>query len=215
MIKKLLLLATLMMGLGLSPARVLAAAVEPAGEGQKASAAHEEEKPGELMSDPTSAETWSSALWTIIIFVVMLIILYPTAWKSVLAGLRAREERIRKDIADAEAASARAGKVLEEYNAKLATAEGQIREMLAKATKDAERLATDIRSKAQLENEEAKTRATREIEAAKKQALSEIYASAAEISTSIASKILRRSINADDQRDLVSRSLEELQTVKS
>ena len=45
-----------------------------------------------------------SALWVVIIFVVMLMILYPTAWRNVLEGLKKREERIRKDIAEAEAA---------------------------------------------------------------------------------------------------------------
>ena len=45
------------------------------------------------------------ALWVVIIFIVLLVVLYPTAWKNVLAGLKAREERIRNDIAEAEGAS--------------------------------------------------------------------------------------------------------------
>jgi F-type H+-transporting ATPase subunit b len=85
--------------------------------------------------------------------------------------------------------------------------------MLNSATKDGERIATEIRMRAQKDAEEAKTRATKEIESAKTQALAEIYQTAAELSTSIAEKILRRSINADDQKDLVKRSLDELQTV--
>ena len=38
------------------------------------------------------------------------------------------------------------------------------------------------------------------------------YAQAADLSTNIASKILRRNLNADDQRELVNQSLEQLQT---
>jgi F-type H+-transporting ATPase subunit b len=154
-----------------------------------------------------------SALWVVIIFLVLLAVLYPTAWKNVLKGLKAREERIRKDIADAEAARARAEETLRTYNAQLAAAETRVRDMITKAAADGERIATDIKMRAQKEAEEAKTRATREIESAKQQALGEIYQKAAEISTAIAEKILRRNINAEDQRELVKRSLDELQTV--
>src|SRR5688500_12454800 len=60
-----------------------------------ASAAHGAEK-APLLPNPADRETQLHALWTVIIFLVLLAILYPTAWKNVLAGLKAREERIRK-----------------------------------------------------------------------------------------------------------------------
>ena len=67
--------------------------------------------------------------------------------------------------------------------------------------------------KAQQEAEESKEHATREIEAAKQTALTEIYAQTANLATSIAEKIIRRNLNADDQRDLVDQSLKQLQSV--
>jgi len=206
----LILLLTMVLGLG----RVAAAAPEHTAETKTEAAAHpaEDEEPS-LLPDFQKKETWMSALWVVIIFLVLLAVLYPTAWKNVLAGLKAREERIRKDIADAEAARAKAEATLREYGAQLAAAEGKVREMLSAATKDGERIATEIRMRAQKDAEEAKTRATKEIESAKTQALGEIYQKAAELSTSIAEKILRRNINAEDQKDLVKRSLDELQTV--
>src|SRR3954470_15583012 len=63
-----------------------------------AAAGHEGHEKPDLLPNPTSSETWLSALWVIIIFLVLLAVLYPTAWKSVLAGLKAREDRIRRDI---------------------------------------------------------------------------------------------------------------------
>jgi F-type H+-transporting ATPase subunit b len=154
------------------------------------------------------------ALWVLIIFVVLLAILYPTAWKNVLSGLKAREARIRQDIAEAEAARARAEATLREYNAQLATAENKVREMITGAVAQGEKVAADIRARAQAEAEESRQRAMREIDGARKAAIAEIYEHAAEVSTSIAEKILRRNISMDDQRDLVRRSLEELQTVE-
>ena len=100
------------------------------------------------------------ALWVVIIFVVLLVILYPTAWKNVLAGLKKREERIRQDIADAEAAAqARRGDAERVQRAARDRRE-QVRDMLAKATADGEQLATNIRMQAQQEAEEIKERAT-------------------------------------------------------
>jgi F-type H+-transporting ATPase subunit b len=169
----------------------------------------------ELIPDPGDPQTFYSALWVVIIFVVLLAILYPTAWKSVLAGLKAREERIRKDIADAEAARAKAESTLRDYTAQLNTAEAKVREMIASATAEGERVAAGLRTHAQHESEEIKERANRDIDAARKAALSDIYAQAAELSTNIASKILRRNLNADDQRELVNQSLKQIQTLNA
>lgn len=171
------------------------------------------EKPA-LLPDPTARETQLHALWVIIIFVVLLAVLYPTAWKSVLSGLKAREEKIRKDIADAEASRARAEATLREYNQQLATAENKVREMIAAAVAQGEKTSADIRMKAQQEAEEMRNRTLRELDTARKQAVAEIYEKAAELSTGIAAKILRRNINAEDQRDLVRQSLEQMQTVE-
>ncbi len=163
---------------------------------------------GELLDfDP------ASMLWVLGIFLVVAIILYRTAWKNVLAGLKAREARIRKDIADAEAVRLKSEQTLAQYSAQLATAEQKVRDLLTQAAVDAERIATNIRMKAQQEAEEAKERATKEIDAAKRVAISEIYEQAADLATKVAEKIIRRNLNANDQRDLVSQSLQEMQSI--
>jgi F-type H+-transporting ATPase subunit b len=154
-----------------------------------------------------------SAIWVLAIFLVVAIILYNTAWKNVLVGLKAREDRIRKDIADAEAARVKAEDTLRQYDSRLADAEQKVRDILDKAAIDAEKIGTSIRMKAQEESEEAKERATKEIEAAKQTALTEIYEQTANLATSVAEKIIRRNLNPDDQRDLVNQSLQQLKGV--
>jgi len=155
------------------------------------------------------------ALTTLVVFVLLLIVLGKYAWGPIASGLKAREDKIRKDIADAEAARAKAEATLREYEQRLASAEEKIRELMQQATADAERAAENIRLRGREEAEEIKEKAQREIEASRDEALREIYRQAAELSTSIAEKIIRRNLNADDQRDLVERSLEQLETVKA
>jgi F-type H+-transporting ATPase subunit b len=156
---------------------------------------------------------WGSALWILGLFTVLVIILYKAAWKNVLAGLKAREDRIRKDIADAEAARLKAEDTLKQYDGKLAEADRKVRDIIDQAVKDAEKIGTSLRMKAQEEAEEAKERATKEIEAAKHVAIGEIYQQTVHLATSIAEKIIHRNLNPDDQRDLVNKSLEELKSV--
>jgi F-type H+-transporting ATPase subunit b len=156
-----------------------------------------------------------TSITTLLIFIGLLIILSKYAWDPIVGGLKAREDKIRKDIKDAEEARLRADKTLKDYQAQLATAQKQVQDLIAKASSDAQALATSIRMNAQQEAEEAKERAAKEIEAAKNQALAEIYDQAANLATNVAEKILRRNLNADDQRELVRSSIEQLKGVNA
>lgn len=173
-----------------------------------------EPKPGLLppLSGEGSMQTLYAAVWVLIIFIILLAVLYPTAWRNVLAGLKKREERIRNDIAEAEAARAKAENLLKQYNEQLAAAEARAREMIAAATTQGEKLATQIRMTAQQESEEIKERALRDIEAAKVTAVREVREEAGNLSVMIAEKIIRRNLNANDQQDLIREGLEQFQT---
>jgi len=154
-----------------------------------------------------------SDIWVLIIFTLMVVILYKTAWKNVLAGLKAREERIRSDIAHAEQARAAAEASQKEYANQLADAEEKVRQIINKAAADAHKIADNINAAAQAEAEARKEKALADIEQARKDAMRQVYLEAGEIATEIASRILRRNINAADQQNLISEALDQLQKV--
>lgn len=151
-----------------------------------------------------------TAVTTLLVFLGLLVILGKFAWGPILKGLKGREDSIRKDIAEAEAARSKSEATLRQYQDQLAKAQDEIRSLLDKAQTDGQALATRIKMQAQQEAEDAKDRATKEIDAAKKAAVTEIHDHAATLSTSIAEKILRRNLSADDQRDLVRGALDQL-----
>lgn len=155
-----------------------------------------------------------TALTTLLIFAGLVAVLGKYAWGPIASGLKERESKIRRDIEEAEAARARAEATLNEYKQQLATAEEKIRQMMAAAAADAEKAAETIRLRGRQEAEEIKEKANREIEASRDAALREIYAQAAELSTGIAEKIIRRELRPDDQRALVEESLAQLQAVR-
>ena len=197
----LLALALLAALFSFAPLLAHAADVEHGGAGPKA----------EMLRGPN--ESLITAITTLLVFLILVVVLGKFAWGPIAGGLKAREDKIRKDIADAEAARARAEATLREYNAQLAAAEGRVREMLAKATADAETISTNIRARAQQESEEIKERANKDIESARDQAIGQIHNEAVNLATNIAEKILHRNLNPDDQRDLLAGSLEQLQTI--
>jgi F-type H+-transporting ATPase subunit b len=210
MFKRFIYTMALLLALLAPAARVHAAEeAHPGGSG----AVHEKEPP--LLPDLEDKQTWYAAVWVLVIFIILLCVLYPTAWRSVLLGLKKREERIRSDIAEAEATRAKAETTLKEYAAQLASAEAKTREMIAAATSQGEKLATQIRMKAQQEAEETKERATRDIEAARDAAIRDVHNTAAELSTMIASKIVKRNLNPADQQDLVQESLRQVESMRN
>ena len=156
-----------------------------------------------------------SIAWVLIIFIILVVVLYRTAWKNVLAGLTAREQRIRNDIAEAEAARHKAEETLGQYNKQLADAEAAVRSLLEKARLDAEQIANGVRTRAQEDAQTIREKAEHDIERAKNDAISQIYEQTAVLATSVAEKILRRSLNPDDQRDLVTRSLDQFQSLNN
>ena len=159
---------------------------------------------------PTINEGLVTAVVTLVVFVILLIVLTKAAFGPISKGLAEREAKIRRDIQEAERARTAADAANRDYQAQLAKAGEEVRAILDKAQADAQALATRIKMQAQQEAEEAKERALKDIDASRRAAVAEIYEHAATLSTSIAEKILKRNLNADDQRDLVRQSLEQL-----
>src|SRR5689334_18680374 len=76
----------------------------------------EHAQPPLLSADP------GAAIWTLILFCLLLVILGKFVWPTILSGLQAREGKIRGDIQSAEAANAKAQQTLAEYQKQLAEA---------------------------------------------------------------------------------------------
>jgi F-type H+-transporting ATPase subunit b len=169
--------------------------------------AADDQQPGLLSFD------LGSSLWVLFSFAILMVILTKTAWKPALAALQAREERIRGNIKEAEEARTKAETTLKKYTAQLAAAEEQVRQLLVKATADSEKIASNIRAQAQAEGEAEREKTRREIEAAKRDAIRQVYDQTADLATAVAAKIIGRALNAQDQQDLVSQTLGQLQTL--
>lgn len=146
----------------------------------------------------------------IISFGILMVLLKKFAWGPMLAGLQAREDKIRTDLHSAEEAAKAAAATLEQYKKQLADAHAEARKLNDQARVDSEALRNRLVNETNVQIDILRKRATEEIEMAKQKALTEIYAQAAELATSVAGKILQRQVNDSDTQSLVQQSLSEL-----
>ncbi len=161
--------------------------------------------------DNPFAGTIYQAIAAAIVFIVVLVVLKKMAWGPILTGLQDRENKIKGDLESAEKAANDAQSTLKDYEAKLAAAQEEARQIIEESRVDAQRVAAQLKDQTQSEITQMKDKATREITAAKEQALTELYTQAATMSTQIAGRILKRELNAADQQAIVDESLAQLQ----
>ncbi|MFP6614173.1 MAG: F0F1 ATP synthase subunit B [Pirellulales bacterium] len=143
------------------------------------------------------------AIWTAVVFLVTLAVLWKFAWGPIVAGLKKREDAIAQNIATAEGAAEEARKLTSEYEAKLAGAADEVRGIIEEARRDAEHTAQQIVEKAQQKTKEDGDRMLREVATAKDSALKEIADRGADLAVDLAAQIIRRELTASDHSRLI------------
>lgn len=158
--------------------------------------------------------SWDLGLWTVVVFVLLLMILKKAAWGPMLAGLKKREDNIRAAVEEAKLARAETERVRAEFQAEMAKAYEQIPKMMDEARRDAQAMAEQMRAQAQADIQADRQRLRREIDLALEQALQNIYQQGAHLATLISAKTIQRSLTEDDHRRLVDEALTEMKQAK-
>ncbi len=155
------------------------------------------------------------SVWTIVVFLVLLIVLAKFAWKPMLAGLKEREDSIHHAMEEAKAAKEEATKLRAELQAEIVKARAEGQAIRDETRRDAERLREEIMGKAKAEMQAERERLRTDMETARDQVLAELWAQTAQLSTMIAAKAVRRQITIEDQNRLVDEALAELRGAAS
>jgi len=153
-------------------------------------------------------------LWTIITFLVLVLIMWKAAWRPIVDALDARAEKIRFDIDNAERTRQEAEKLLSQHKAMMDNARNEASQVIAKGREEAEKMKAEIVEKATTESRTIADRAKKEIDLAKEKALLDIKTEVVLLSTEIASKIINKNIKAEDQKALVEEALNKIGTVQ-
>ena len=149
-------------------------------------------------------------LWTIIVFLVLAAALRMFAWKPLLQALDSRQESIRKSLDDAHAAKRELERLQSESTEILRKAHSEAEGILSKGWADAERLREETKLKARAEADTIVKEAKRQIELETGRALREIRSEVANLSVSIASKLIQKNFTKEDNDRLVQETLRQM-----
>src|ERR1043166_7929671 len=98
-------------------------------------------------------------IWTLVVFGLLLYVLRRSAWPVLLAAVREREQKLERQLAEAEKNRAEAAALLEEHKRLVAAARGEAQEILNKAKTVAEKERATLLAKAREEYEQLLGRA--------------------------------------------------------
>jgi F-type H+-transporting ATPase subunit b len=186
------------------------AVVEAAPEAESGAASHDDHHaaPGHAGANTSPDEVKGDlAIFSAIVFLLLVVILRKFAWGPIAAGLEKREGHIAHEIAAAEKANHDAKAMLAEYQTRLDAAQGEVKAMLDEARRDAEHTKQEFVAEARKEAMAEAARAKREIETAKDQAMRELAQVATDQALALAGKLLQQKLQPADHARLIDEAL--------
>jgi F-type H+-transporting ATPase subunit b len=142
-------------------------------------------------------------LWTIITFLIVLLILRAIAWKPLVGVLTAREEKIRAALEESENAQREARKLLEENKRQMTQADEQAQRVMKEGREMGEKLKAEIVEKAHQTARSMVDQAKEEIQREKEAALIQLRTEVADLAIGAAEKLLDANLDTPKQRQIV------------
>ncbi len=166
----------------------------------------EHAKKGEVSTDPLELKK-DLAIWTAVIFLLLLAVLWKFAWKPIAEGLEKREKGIADQIDGAEQANRDARQLLAQYEQKLAGATDEVRRIIERGRHDAEQVGREMVDKAKTDADAERQRALQDIDTATAGALKELAEKSADLAVDLAGKIVRAELKPADHASLIERTM--------
>jgi F-type H+-transporting ATPase subunit b len=147
--------------------------------------------------------TFADALWTVLAFVVLMVVLGRLAWKPMLERLKARELYIQQQIEAANDARQQALNLLDQYKQ-------QRTKILKDATDEALQRQQELLEKAGQEILAIKQEAKEDIGYARARALEQLWDEAGEMVLALSREVLGREVTHDDNKHLIRDAIEQI-----
>jgi F-type H+-transporting ATPase subunit b len=158
-------------------------------------------------TDPLSVDP-DLAVWTAIVFLVLLAVLWKFAWGPISKALDERERKIGENIAAAERAGDEARRLIAQYEAKLAAAADEVRQLLEEARRDGEHTRQEIVSEARVAAKAEHDRQMREVQTAIEAAQKTLAERSAALAVELAGKIVRRELKPNEHETMIRETVE-------
>lgn len=162
------------------------------------------EKGGILTPDLTLlCLTWAT-------FFALLVILHKFAWKPILAGLKRREDYIRKSLEDADKIKAQLAEIETAKGKILDEAKERANTIIEQSRKMGHEVAGQIEQRAKKNAQEIITSAHQEIEGERERVRNALKKISAQTAVSLAEKILKENLDTKKNRDLINQAIKDV-----
>ncbi|AXX16352.1 MULTISPECIES: F0F1 ATP synthase subunit B [Leptospira] len=149
-------------------------------------------------------------VWTLITFLVVVLVLKKFAWDVILKALDERAQTVQNDIEKASELRLEAEALLKDYEARLNSAKDEANAIVAEARSDALKLKNKLLEETNQEVKAQKDQAVKEIELAKGKALEQLQTQFVEMTITIAGKVLEKQLKAEDYKAFIETELNKL-----
>jgi F-type H+-transporting ATPase subunit b len=144
-----------------------------------------------------------SLLVQVVNFAILLFVLYRLLYRPFLAKMEERTEAIKKSLEEAQAARAEAAQQQEQNAARLAAAHREAASIREQALREASAEARKQMESAQVQARKLVEDARAQMDAEVRRARETLRAEVADLATSVAEKLVRKSLREEDHRRIV------------
>ena len=152
--------------------------------------------------------------WTlpvqIISFLLLVLLLSKYAWKPLMKIMEDRRSLIETSLTQAKEERLQAEQIKREYQEEMRQARQEAQEVITKAVKVGEVSAVEILAAARAEAEKIKKAALLDIERERDKAIADVKAQVADLSVSVAEKIIRQKLDMNGQGQLIDQFIQEV-----
>ena len=152
-----------------------------------------------------------TVFWTLVTFLIMVVLLGRYAWGPLMAAVDARERSIRDSIEKAGRDRQEAESLISQHRELLTAARRERAEAVEAGKRDAEKVKSDILDEARKQREQLLAQSKDQIKAGIRQAQTELRTLTVDLAIQAAEKLLSRSMDDATQRKLVEDYLDELE----
>ena len=143
-------------------------------------------------------------------FLLLIFLVKKYAWGNITNVLDERAEKISSDIDGAEEARKKAEELASKREAELAGSRTEAKTIIENAKETAEKSKADILAEAKLEAGRLKEKANQEIAQNKAEALQSVKGDVADLTISLAGKIISQNLDSQAHKELIDQYIDQL-----
>ena len=152
-------------------------------------------------------------IWTVITFLIVLVILRWKAWGPLMNTLDNRAKQIEESLSKAEKVTAEAEQQAEKNEEILNAAKKEAQDIVSKAREAGDTLKKKLETDGKNQYNSMLEKAKDQIDAEKQKAMNEIKNTVVDIAIKASEKVIKRNLNNDDNKKMIEQTIDEFKQV--